>query len=740
MENEMIPAYITTVYENDLKKQANRELVDGLKNLPISELVDLANGKVTEKTACINALGSPSESWLDKYKGSALFDQAVQLEQQLIQLEMQEQQKREAQKANREQMEQQFGDCSDIYDQKDRISLQKRMLDLQLAQEGAGAMPGGEGEEGEEMGEEEQPAPVPAAAEAPPPAEAPPAEAGGAEQKLSSAQIKLAEFRKVARVLARQDAGLPMEDLIRNAVMEKVSAVLTTQAREKIKTKNFAVKSKGEEKYPIHDPTHARNALVRVRQFGSPAEKAKVYSAVAKKYPALTTRSSVIPQKLQRKAEKRVGVGKGGESQKKEKAVQKVAAGMGGRGRGAPGVGSGCSEPGRRLGQKGEVPRKFRRRLEKTSSSIAEEALLPFGSAAEGLSQSRGSSYTAAEGHADLSVGMSPEAGGVQKLAMRLAKARSKTASDLAAMRKVAVPVPASVLSKGTGGLLGKAQRAIFGAKGGLKPGGAALGAKAAPTPASAGWGAAASKGTQMPQVGQAAAGYAPGVAKPYGASFGTLPPAPTPGAWGAGAQKAVAPAASASPGVSAARAPLGAPAAEQLRAGVRGASRPMPPPPAPPRAAARPTAAPASAPAAAAAQQPGASSQVADMWKGLDPKTRAALGYGMGGAALGAGGMVALASANPEYLSPEEMRKVALWGTIAQGLKGAGGFLRGAKGAVNIARQSAVPGKAMAVAKQQAGQGIRRAGRWAAANPMAAGVMGAGALGAAGLGGAAVG
>lgn len=109
---------------------------------------------------------------------------------------------------------------------------------------------------------------------------------------------------------------------------EKRAAVLTTEAREKIKPKNFAVSSKksdtGEPKYPINDPKHARNALTRVRQFGTPAEKSQVYSAVSKKYPALATRSEVIPEKKQRTAEKKLGLGKGEESQKAEKAVQKV--------------------------------------------------------------------------------------------------------------------------------------------------------------------------------------------------------------------------------------------------------------------------------------------------------------------------------------------------------------------------------------------------------------------------------
>lgn len=100
-------------------------------------------------------------------------------------------------------------------------------------------------------------------------------------------------------------------------------AKLQAGQREQIKGKNFAIP--GKEKYPIHDVAHARNALVRVRQFGSPAEKSRVYSAVTKKYPALATRSSVVPQKLQRKAERKAGVGKGQESMKLEAPKQKLS-------------------------------------------------------------------------------------------------------------------------------------------------------------------------------------------------------------------------------------------------------------------------------------------------------------------------------------------------------------------------------------------------------------------------------
>jgi len=62
-------------------------------------------------------------------------------------------------------------------------------------------------------------------------------------------------------------------------------AKLTSKGRKQIKSSNFAIPS--EKKYPIHDISHARNALARVSQHGTPAEKKKVRSAVYRKYPSL---------------------------------------------------------------------------------------------------------------------------------------------------------------------------------------------------------------------------------------------------------------------------------------------------------------------------------------------------------------------------------------------------------------------------------------------------------------------
>lgn len=60
--------------------------------------------------------------------------------------------------------------------------------------------------------------------------------------------------------------------------------VLSTAARKNLPTKSFAGPNRN---YPINDKNHARNALARVSQFGSPSEKARVRTAVHRKYPGI---------------------------------------------------------------------------------------------------------------------------------------------------------------------------------------------------------------------------------------------------------------------------------------------------------------------------------------------------------------------------------------------------------------------------------------------------------------------
>ena len=59
---------------------------------------------------------------------------------------------------------------------------------------------------------------------------------------------------------------------------------LTTATRKKIPAGKFALPGR---RYPIEDKAHARNALARVSQDGTPAEKATVRRKVHRQFPSL---------------------------------------------------------------------------------------------------------------------------------------------------------------------------------------------------------------------------------------------------------------------------------------------------------------------------------------------------------------------------------------------------------------------------------------------------------------------
>lgn len=60
-------------------------------------------------------------------------------------------------------------------------------------------------------------------------------------------------------------------------------ARLTYRERKALPRSAFAIPER--RAYPIHDRAHARNALARVSQFGTPEEKRMVRLAVARRFP-----------------------------------------------------------------------------------------------------------------------------------------------------------------------------------------------------------------------------------------------------------------------------------------------------------------------------------------------------------------------------------------------------------------------------------------------------------------------
>lgn len=74
------------------------------------------------------------------------------------------------------------------------------------------------------------------------------------------------------------------EDSGRVEMMAEGGDVLDANARKHIAPDNFALPGG---RYPIHDIVHARNALARVAQHGTPEEQAEVRRKVHAKYPSL---------------------------------------------------------------------------------------------------------------------------------------------------------------------------------------------------------------------------------------------------------------------------------------------------------------------------------------------------------------------------------------------------------------------------------------------------------------------
>jgi hypothetical protein len=60
---------------------------------------------------------------------------------------------------------------------------------------------------------------------------------------------------------------------------------LSSKDRKKLSKKSFALP--GKRKYPIPDKAHARNALARVAQHGTPTEQKRVKAAVRKRFPSI---------------------------------------------------------------------------------------------------------------------------------------------------------------------------------------------------------------------------------------------------------------------------------------------------------------------------------------------------------------------------------------------------------------------------------------------------------------------
>lgn len=129
----MIDEWLKVAYRQELSTRGQRELENILSQFPLTDLRKLASGLPVDdllKQAYLDACpstGSDCETFLDRFKGTPLFDQAMALEQEELQCDILQQQRNEERRME-----------GDIWEMRDKIRLKKRLLELEKAKMDAG--------------------------------------------------------------------------------------------------------------------------------------------------------------------------------------------------------------------------------------------------------------------------------------------------------------------------------------------------------------------------------------------------------------------------------------------------------------------------------------------------------------------------------------------------------------------------------------------------------------------------
>lgn len=116
----MLDIFLRAAMAKTKAEEDHAKLASSMKQLPKAELFALATGQ-------IKLGGEHGICWLDRFKGTPLMSQAIELEQREIQMDAADQQRRSLNSQN--------------FAERDQLRLQKRMLELQLAEQESGAGP-----------------------------------------------------------------------------------------------------------------------------------------------------------------------------------------------------------------------------------------------------------------------------------------------------------------------------------------------------------------------------------------------------------------------------------------------------------------------------------------------------------------------------------------------------------------------------------------------------------------------
>jgi hypothetical protein len=182
----MLDHFLERALAKQAKDDTRQEMVDAFMQFPDDELHKIATGRV--KLSCMMEDGD--NDWLGKFDGTPLYDQALALEEEKLELDVQAQQQRLAENEERRAKSQ---ERDSVWDAKDAIRLKKRLLELELRKSQLG---GGEEEEPELEEEMEAEGPEPPEPEE---GEVPEAEEEPAPEKLGAVEVLYQQRQQMLR-------------------------------------------------------------------------------------------------------------------------------------------------------------------------------------------------------------------------------------------------------------------------------------------------------------------------------------------------------------------------------------------------------------------------------------------------------------------------------------------------------------------------------------------------------------
>lgn len=149
----MLDVFLEVASQKTKQAEARARTQALLNQLPTQVLQKIASGQLLKSAYGLDGVDG---CWLDKFKGTPLLDQAIAIEKEELEIQMESNARRQQERQLREQ----FGGWEEDQARRDDLCIKRKMLELELASGGTGEDIGGqEGEDVAPPGAEEGSAP-----------------------------------------------------------------------------------------------------------------------------------------------------------------------------------------------------------------------------------------------------------------------------------------------------------------------------------------------------------------------------------------------------------------------------------------------------------------------------------------------------------------------------------------------------------------------------------------------------